>query len=428
MRPVARTLKHLLLAVLLIVAGLCMTEVGLRAHRLQDTLSGVHDAQDARLARPCPLTYQHLPFGFTGTHRSAESGAEIEVQTNSLGLRSPEVIVPKPPGRYRIVCLGDDATLAPDIIEDRTFCRLLEGILQPGFDAQVEVLNAGQPGHCPLLSLAWARTRLMGLQPDLVILCCDVTDVADDRDCRPLAKFDGKGNLLSVGHPAAKERPADWVSAVEDEFLIARLLGTRLGERLAGPSARSTGQAERGRVDEDSRAEEDGPQSALVDQTWEPLAALNAFCGQISTGFVVAVVPSSATVRSSEAAETSGAADRVGEMLRLLVERANRERIPMLDASLEFAKRDGRSRLFLSPSGALSTEGHRLFADILGQALLARGTPESTPQAFPVGGELPADSPGVQPLPTLERRPRATDRPAAGLNESPTGDHRSYFE
>ncbi|MBX3436676.1 MAG: hypothetical protein KF861_04235 [Planctomycetaceae bacterium] len=423
MRPLVRTLKHVTLAVALIVAGLCVTEVGLRLHHLQGMLKGGLAAPACGLSRPCSITYQQLPFGYRGTHRSRETGTEIEFWTNSLGLRGPEVSVPKPAGHYRVVCLGDDATLAPDIADDATFCRMLETILQPGFDGPVEVVNAGMPGHCPLLNLAWARARLMGLQPDLVILCCDVSDVEDDRRCRPLAKFDSSGNLLCVENPSAKERPKDWVSAVEGEFLLARLVGENLGKQIV-PDAVG-GSVSDSLSPSAGIAENAAPDAALVQQTWEPLAAIQSFCRQTSAELVVAVVPSAATVRSASAMEAAGAPDRVGELLLHLVDRANRERIPMLDASPEFAHHEERSRLFLQSSGALSTLGHRLFADILGQALLAREHPQSARQAVPVSDERPADPVGPVPLRSLERRPR-NDQPAGHpLRNSPGDGHRS---
>lgn len=411
MRPTLRILKHVSLALFLIAAGICMLEVGLRAHHLKTILGGQRDGLDAQLSRPCPLTYQHLPFSFRTLIRSEETGREIEIATNSLGLRGPEVSVPKPPGMYRIVCLGDDATLAAAIAEEETFCRLLHGILQPAYDSQVDVINAGQPGHCPLLSLAWARTRLLSLQPDLVILCCDVSDVGDDRRCRPLAEFDNAGHLLSVGHPAAQDRPTDWFSAVEDEFLIARLLGKHLGDRMIEQLAPDN-HSHSDSIDREYGLMNTAHPAALVEQAWAPIGDLQTLCRQISTDFVVTVVPSAATVRSVEAMELNGVPDRTGEMLARLAEVANREQIPMLDASIEFARQEARSQLFLDASGALATDGHRLFAEILGQALLARRNGTSAPETVPVGGAVPVDaepppaSPPTVPLPNL-RRPRA---------------------
>ncbi len=424
MRPLVRFVKHLLLAVVVIIATVCMTEVGLRAYRLHGLLTGQSGVQQTSLAMPCAIAFQHLPPSAHLSHRSVESGELVEVTTNSLGLRGGEVVMPKPPGHYRIVCLGDDATLAPDIPAGETFCGLLPAMLnQPG--SKFEVINVGQPGHCPLLSLSWARARLIGLQPDLVILCCDVSDVSDDRRCRPLVKTSADGQTLSVSHPAAATCDSDLLSAVEHEFLIARLACEQFGQRMTSSGDNlNLSESDSRNALADSTPEHP---TVLIEQAWEPLANLKDFCTQISAEFVVAVVPSVKSVRSvTSSAMTGTTSTGTSEILRLLSERASREQIPLLDVSSEFARQPDQSPLFLKATGVLAPAGHQLFAQILAQALLERQSVMSSPAAVPVSGEIPnEDSSAIAPLatepqsdpdphlhslPTRERRPR---RPAA---------------
>ena len=405
MGPIVRFIKHVVLAVLVIIAAVCVAEVGLRANRLHNEFSGLAPQQASRLGSPCPITFQHLPVNQQISYWSSEIGAPVEISTNSLGLRGPEVPTPKPPGRYRIVCLGDEATLAPDIPESESFCGSLTGMLA-GLGPDVEVINAGQPGHCPLLNLAWSRSRLIGLQPDLVILCCDVSDVADDRRCRPLAKFSDDGQILTVSNPSASSHDDDFVSAIEREFMLVKLVSDHFGEQLAADSF-DDNSAES--LDDLNGSSADHP-TVLIEQTWEPLAGLRELCRQISAEFVVAVVPSRKTVDS--VASTQGVTSMspgTSEVLRLLGERASLEQIPLLDASTEFAAHENQSRLFLPLSGALSAEGHQLFAHILGNALLERHPSSGAPVAVPVGAEVLDDAPigtPTKPLPTLDRRRR----------------------
>jgi hypothetical protein len=389
--------KHLVLAVALIASSICLLEVGLRAHRLHQVYGGKAVPQDRALVRPCPLTYQHLLVHYDGAYRSKETASDVSLTTNALGLRGDEVTLPKPLGTFRIVCLGDDATLALDIEADNTFCSRLEGILQPNFEAPVEVINAGQPGYCPLLGLAWARWRLVGLQPDLVILCCDVSDVGDDRHVRPLANFDTSGTLLWVSHPAAADRTTDMLTLVEREFVLARLLSGYLGDRI-GTSTRPFDFSSDGatRSDTSSNPVGDHP-AASVEQTWDPLRELQSLCRSIPSEFVVVVVPSTASVRSASANGGIDGSDPVAELLTALVDRTNHERIPLLDASAEFARNRDRSRMFLKSSGALSADGHRQFAEILGQALLERQPSQSQPQTLPVSGESPETATPLTP-------------------------------
>ncbi len=394
MQPLVRFIKHVILAVLVIIGATCMVEVGLRAQRLHRQLTGQSADQVGSLAAPCPIAFQHLPFSETIAHWSPDAGTTIEVATNALGLRGPEIAIPKPPGQYRIVCIGDEATLAPDVPESETFTSSLPAILGE-LGTTIEVINAGQPGHCPLLNLAWARTCLIGLQPDLVILCCDVSDVGDDRRCRPLAKLGDDGSVLAVKHPATGSDSNDVLSAIEREFVLARLACEQFGQRLSTDSLLTDAQLSG--TGQDNTA---GHPTVLIEQAWEPLAGMKHLCQQISVELVVAVIPSTETVRATASRGTS-------EVLRLLAERASREQIPLLDASPEFARHEERTHLFLPISGALSSDGHRLFAEILGQALLERQSLGSPPGAIPVGAEVNEDPSSTSPLPTLGRRPRA---------------------
>ncbi|MCA9027798.1 MAG: hypothetical protein KDA86_21495 [Planctomycetaceae bacterium] len=394
MQPIMRFVRHIFLAVLVIISAVCMAEVGLRIQRLRQELTGQTTGQPESLACPCPISFQHLPFSETTSHWSPEAQATIEITTNSLGLRGREIEIPKPAGQYRIVCIGDEATLAPDVPESETFVGSLAGLLGE-LGPSVEVINAGQPGHCPLLNLAWARTCLIGLQPDLVILCCDVSDVADDRRCRPLAKLADDGAVLAVKHPATDSESKDLLSAIEREFLLVKLASQRFGQQL-NPDSIIDSESEWSDTMEGSSA---GQPTVLIEQAWEPLSGMKHLCDQISADFVVAVVPSTKTVRASTSPGTS-------EVLRLLAERAAQEQIPLLDASQEFARHEDQSHLFFPHSGALTPEGHQLFTHILGNALLDRQTADSTPVAIPVSGETVDEVTATSPLPTLGRRPR----------------------
>lgn len=418
MRPAIRFIRHVMLAALVIIASICITEVGLRTNRLRNEFSGLIPIESPTLATPCPIAFQRLPISQKISHWSSPIGTALEISTNLLGLRGGEIVIPKPKGSFRIICLGDDATLAPDMLESETFCGSLPQVLA-SLGSQVEVINAGQPGHCPLLNLAWARSHLIGLQPDLVVLCCDVSDVGDDRRCRPLARFNDKGQVLSVTHPAVSSEGGDLVSAIEREFIIAKLFSEHFEEQIATSSFDQSGTASMEPFVDDAA----GHPTVLIEQAWEPLAGLRDLCREISAEFVVAVVPSQRTVDAvATAGDNASMSPGTSEVLRLLSERASLEQIPLLDASPEFAASENPTRLFFRSTGAMSAEGHQLFARILGNALLERQSAINSPVAVPVGAQIPNDSPLNQPtapLPTLDRRrrPRAESSFAETIKE-----------
>lgn len=109
---------------------------------------------------------------------SGRPGSELrvlghQVRFNALGLRGDEIAIPKPPGRYRVVCEGGSTTfdfLAPD--DASTWPARLQKRLP-----DADVVNAGFPGWTTLESLVSLEIREIDLQPDLVIVFAGINDL-----------------------------------------------------------------------------------------------------------------------------------------------------------------------------------------------------------------------------------------------------------
>lgn len=434
MRSLLRMLKHIMLAMIAIIATVCITEVGLRGHKLYQHCQGDGTCEFA--ARPCPIAFQQLPPLQQISRIDRETGTPVVIRTNHLGLRGPEVATPKADGVVRIVCLGDDATLAVNIAEEASFPALVQQQLSQQSGTTVEVINAGIPGYCPLLSLAWAQQQLASLQPDLVVLCCDRSDVIDDRHVRPLARYAANGALVGVSHPSAAIGSKNLAQAIEDEFHLAALVRQQFrayidGEASDSDSPDGWGAGSAGVND-----------SMQIRQTWRPIIEIRQLCDQLSADFVVAVVPS-----INLAASTGAETDNVVQLLGTAADEAG---VPYLDVTADFTPQ-ASPRLFRRTDGTLSADGHRLFAELLSWAILHRGGDGSpyespaatiTPAAATAGpntispntanpsGVTPTSAPGVNrvlppqtlppsspqttpsPLPTPVRRPRSDDTSA----------------
>lgn len=121
------------------------------------------------------------------------------VRTNGQHLRYDRPVGPKPPGTYRIVCVGDSVTFGyrvplvfPQRPEEyqplwRSYPVLLEQALQaanPG--RRLEVIPLAVPGYSSYQGLAWFRRDIGWLQPDLVTACFGWNDICrravSDRD------------------------------------------------------------------------------------------------------------------------------------------------------------------------------------------------------------------------------------------------------
>src|SRR5687768_393049 len=98
---------------------------------------------------------------------------------NSLSYRNDEFSLEKPSGVYRIVALGGSSTY--DVrIEDNaaTFTAQLEKLLKENYGYQnVQVINAGVPGHNSWEILVNLEFRVLDLDPDLVIIYEGTNDV-----------------------------------------------------------------------------------------------------------------------------------------------------------------------------------------------------------------------------------------------------------
>ena len=128
--------------------------------------------------------------------------------TNSFGLRSPEVAVPKPAGTFRILLLGDSFTFGFRAANDVVFARAA-GTAAPrrGFPA-VEVVNAGVLSYCPLLEYLQYRHSLHVLEPDLVVLNFDMSDVQDHLEYSRNLVSSSDGVPLFVTEPSLGPPPS----------------------------------------------------------------------------------------------------------------------------------------------------------------------------------------------------------------------------
>jgi len=98
---------------------------------------------------------------------------------NSLGFRGDEFPRAKPPGAFRIACLGGSTTYDTDIPDFRNaYPAQLETVLRETYGRrEVQVINAGVPGYTTWDSLLNFEFRVLELDPDLVIVYHSTNDV-----------------------------------------------------------------------------------------------------------------------------------------------------------------------------------------------------------------------------------------------------------
>ena len=138
----------------------------------------------------------------SGRYKTTEFDTDYKI--NSLGLRDKEYSLQKPPKTFRILMVGDSFTEGDGVYSNETFSKRLEEKLQgvPG-SVKFEVINAGVGSYSSLLEYLYLKNYGLQLQPDLVILNFDLSDVYDDISYTSAARFDEKG--LPVGVTPSKE-------------------------------------------------------------------------------------------------------------------------------------------------------------------------------------------------------------------------------
>jgi lysophospholipase L1-like esterase len=97
----------------------------------------------------------------------------------SRGFRGADVAMPKPEGRFRIVCMGESSTYCVGIENDeQTYPARLEvhlKALMPG--TELDVINAGVPGYTSIENLLRLQFHVLPLKPDLIVYYYTHNDV-----------------------------------------------------------------------------------------------------------------------------------------------------------------------------------------------------------------------------------------------------------
>ena len=159
------------------------------------------------------------------------------VTTNAQGLRYDHDLARKPPGTFRIVCLGDSVTFGFRV--PRVYLRhprenpewaaypvLLERWLRaanPG--RSIEVVPLATPGYSSYQGLAWLRRDIGWLRPDVVTACF------------------GWNDMDSADRVDAEAMKADWLSVTRRRIVsrsqalihLTRWLASRGAPRVAPP-------------------------------------------------------------------------------------------------------------------------------------------------------------------------------------------------
>jgi hypothetical protein len=121
---------------------------------------------------PEPRFGYRMRPGLDFVFASPYHGYAARVRTNARGLRDDEIAVPKPPGVFRILLLGDSMTAGLEVERGRTFEAICEERLR--VRGPVEVVNAGVRGYNLDNIIGFFENEGVSFEPDVVVyVFCD---------------------------------------------------------------------------------------------------------------------------------------------------------------------------------------------------------------------------------------------------------------
>jgi hypothetical protein len=369
--------KHITLALFAIALLMGAVEVGLRVHHSWETQAKGERSDFQSLAVPSWKCHHALKPLKSTVSRNPDTRLPVGIRTNSLGLRGEPIAIPKPRDVFRIVYLGDETVFASEVAEEETFCRLIAEELNKLPHRRFEVVNAGISGYCPLLSYLQFKHSLAGLQPDLLILNLDMSDVADDHHYRRHARLGAKGLPLVCAHPALQpDRASD---SPGQRFLLLNLLKQQLGLLPADEprvSDRNEIATAAGRY---AWTREERPDWAVyIAQALAPIVDLEKLANQLSCPLLVSLSPvpwqvSEGAMPDARARQKWGISPSQVYDPRLSMDPVTQfleaHSIAYCDLSVPFREADQPEGLFHETVPRFSRRGHVLFARVVSSFL-----------------------------------------------------------
>ena len=413
-RRTLKSLKPISLALLVLVLTPCVVEFAFRFTACRSQLT-TQSASSQLVTTPSWYTHHQIQPLQRVSVPAGLNRLPVELRTNSLGLRGPEIRIPKASGTLRVLCLGDEVVLGAAVDEPQTFCRLVQDRLQTRTSNRVEVINAGVPDFCPLLSFLQLKHQLLVLNPDVIIAHFDMSDVWDDRRFRRLTELGAQEEPLLCAAPGLSAVPItrplteNFVSWQWAQSEVSALLGQK--NRLQASSV------------DDPRSRyawltDDSSVWALqTELALSPLTHLASLCQEEGIRLLLATHPAPWQL-SATASRGARIPEQNGIFPGTLIETTHPEEaiaefaaataLPLCDAISILRRHSSVDDLFQQDSAEFSEVGHRYYAAALTASLLER-FPEIT---LPTRGYQPSGRANDFALPQrLDQPDRLTRQP-----------------
>lgn len=230
------------MAVLLLALSLCAVEVWFRWERLaSDHAESQSDKALTAIVIPSRTSWLDVA-PLVDVSIPSNSEQSLNIRTNEFGLRGGDIVLPKPQGVFRVVCLGGAAVFGWDQPEEHTVPGELQSLFRQTGLNHVEFLNAGCPGSGLITNYLRVRNHLVALQPDLVLYCLTPEDLAHDDNVRGGVSLDSQGLPAFATHPTLDGTQSDDLNTLCREFATADWIIGRIAPVLGVSHGKTTHQ------------------------------------------------------------------------------------------------------------------------------------------------------------------------------------------
>lgn len=369
-QALSKSVKQFGTAILLLVSLVVLAEIWLRFEGTTPVPTVTSQVSPALQSMLVPSSTTHHEMRRLSKVQLADN---VVLQTNSLGLRGTLPEEPKHAGVIRVVILGDETILAPHLANAETVPGRVGQFLSKA-EQQFEIINAGVPGFSPLLSWLQFRHELQELNPDVVILHFDMSDVADDEKYRPLLQADGAKQVCCNSLLKANSGTTNRIAGVMHDSALCGWLKRRTGFQVDSGSHQSPRLNQRYQWTETNRSD----LRLAIRHAFQPIeslresAAKNEFHLIVSTSPVPWQVTSSEQFPSLSKSIALNSAWPITDDLptKLLTTLCAKSSITFCDSTPSFRNYSEPDRLFAPDNYRLSRYGAALYAREIAATLL----------------------------------------------------------
>jgi lysophospholipase L1-like esterase len=343
-----------------------------------------------------PDDYVHHKYAPNVTQRGYHPvDFDVGIRINNIGFRGEDVNLEKEPGVSRIVMLGDSFTFGAGVRDDETFSAVLEEILNASGTGKFEVLNLGVESYSPVLEYILLKRNIDRLDPGIVIMNLDMSDIMNEFVYRKQASIGTGGEPEAVDGREDYARSREGTGAKIEKWIYSHMfITTALLEMLRAKTNRSatvedvnvqTGIERKWELILEHTLDGREPENLreMYGMVEDSILRTKQLCDSHGCEFILAIYPWGYQVSDSEwvsgregwLPEGTMVADTSDRTVEELESFARKNGISFINAFPDFRSYSGDGPLYFQYDIHWTPEGHKVMAETIAEHLLDDKSP-----------------------------------------------------